>query len=1550
MTATWAAVAAWGLTAVAMTAVSWAMQQIFTPDISEPENSSTYNGANDRIGNTISEDIPIARAYGQVKLGGNKLRFNSKDDADLRIINAYSLGEIEGVINHIINDIDWYTLTGAHTKTEYKGTRTQIADGRFTDNASAYRSMAYTAFTFVKNDQQIGYDPNIVEIIKGLKCAPLAGGANVFTRNPAVMLYDWYKNVEGYADLDLDLNVFKSLEALCDAIPANAGYCSEYPVNDDDHVKATTKYSEDYWPYYATNSLNLLTGSWLKNAWAAGLGVVANQRFHIDLGTAKIIKQIYYENGIHLGGSSDGGVQNFTLWGSNNATAFAELTYGIDTNWTELTVSQNTFDQHTESDIADPKYITVTNTTAYRYYAFKFADNYGGVNMGIRRIELQGPVPRYRFDYVFDTDITINDAKKVLWQAFNGRVINSQGKLKPVWDWDKEADGAGGIANKTVRFAFTEDNIIKDTITWYQPEKPNIYRIHFLDSTAATPYQRTSVEERDERDINLNGEVLKDETCLYIIDPDAARRRCKFKYNRARYTDYVCNLTSFSSASKLELYDLVTVTHSLPGWTTKQFLITGRDEDEYGRPTFTLDAYFPGVYDDATIGVQPGYASVLPNPYSVYPVTNMALVEGGFVAGDGTWILFVTLTFTRPNSSFWFRGQVWTSVDDGATYGFYGNTTTGEGFRIDPSKAGFAAGNTLYVKVLSENVNGVVQSINEVTPESILIYGKLTVPADVTMFSATVEDSGVLLKWNAISNRDLSGYEIKQNGVVITTVMNGTSYRTGFLAAGLYTFSIIAIDSSGNLSTTVAEIDIVIYLPSTPSPSAAAVGEWAVVTWADCKTSMPIAYYKVNTVKQSNSLRYTERINWVGLKAYDIIAVDIAGNESATGSTSLTVTALLAVTDIIPTGLTYAIKLALTYTKYTGFECVEIWASATSNWASAVKVGETADTIWQHNGLSLIATRYYWTRTRDIYGNYSAWYPSSSTSGVIGTTSANPTDYLTALAGAITEDELYIDLSSRIDLIDTSDFVLEGGTIEENIVAGMNGAFSGLSDVQAILRASLDSQGTLLDALETEIAGLTSTEWSATGDYILGKYVLYTVDSKIYRCLIAYTYAVEGTKTPGVDTDYWEEADSIAVLVAAIEDRVDVLEVDYGLVDGRLTIAESSIVTNADNISLTSTVIVGPVALVAGILETGIIVEDVGDVVNIDVRISQAQIEVNGANAEIILHAALLDGIEGRLSTAEIDINAAEASIILKASQADLDVLGGGLSVVEETLSAAELQWTVKLNGAGRVAGVGLMLGAVSSEFIILADKFQVVNPADTMAPKAVFTVGNINGVSAVGINGDLIVDGSILARNIGANEIIANVANIKDALITNAKIANATIEEGKIKDATITGAKIALATIENANIKDVTIETAKIKDLNVTTLKIAGNAVTNSLSVYTAAGLACTKGGAVTTIQSLAIAATGAPIFLTFSCNMNNGYGESAGIFYIYRDGTLIYNSSFIVAMQEVSSDYCMYCFNMTDAPAAGNHTYYIKYLNDMVAADSTVTCRSLMLMEIKK
>lgn len=170
-----------------------------------------------------------------------------------------------------------------------------------------------------------------------------------------------------------------------------ATYTSQYPAGySTTYVKATSEgYGTDYSAWRATDPSKSLTGTYQNNSWLTNAST--NQRFHIDLGSGKIIRRIYYENQLTTGGAQTNlGIRNVTFWGSNDSGAFSTLTYGTDTNWTQLTLSDSEFDQHTAADTADPKYSLVTNSTEYRYYAIKIADNWGdGSSIGVRRIELQ---------------------------------------------------------------------------------------------------------------------------------------------------------------------------------------------------------------------------------------------------------------------------------------------------------------------------------------------------------------------------------------------------------------------------------------------------------------------------------------------------------------------------------------------------------------------------------------------------------------------------------------------------------------------------------------------------------------------------------------------------------------------------------------------------------------------------------------------------------------------------------------------------------------------------------------------------------------------------------------------------------------------------------------------------------------------------------------------------------------------------------------------------------------------------------------------------------
>jgi hypothetical protein len=101
-----------------------------------------------------------------------------------------------------------------------------------------------------------------------------------------------------------------------------------------------------------------------------------------------------------------------------------------------------------------------------------------------------------------------------------------------------------------------------------------------------------------------------------------------------------------------------------------------------------------------------------------------------------------------------------------------------------------------------------------------------------------------------------------------------------------------------------------------------------------------------------------------------------------------------------------------------------------------------------------------------------------------------------------------------------------------------------------------------------------------------------------------------------------------------------------------------------------------------------------------------------------------------------------------------------------------QANWTVRINagkidGTPVIAGVGLGVDSkTGSNFIVMADRFAFVSPTYTSnggvsQMKYPFVIGTVGGVSTVGIQGALVVDGSITANKIKTNTLSALSANM---------------------------------------------------------------------------------------------------------------------------------------------------------------------------------------------
>jgi hypothetical protein len=151
------------------------------------------------------------------------------------------------------------------------------------------------------------------------------------------------------------------------------------------------------------------------------------------------------------------------------------------------------------------------------------------------------------------------------------------------------------------------------------------------------------------------------------------------------------------------------------------------------------------------------------------------------------------------------------------------------------------------------------------------------------------------------------------------------------------------------------------------------------------------------------------------------------------------------------------------------------------------------------------------------------------------------------------------------------------------------------------------------------------------------------------------------------------------------------------------------------------------------------------------------------------------EGLEGTVNVAQQDINTLGGEVTTLAGRVDTEE--NKSVAIEEKLWAGTTgegtaenpddgsllgQYTLRIvqdiDGNRRVAGIGLSMGEETpSEMVVMVDKFMIVDPADTNNQGAtpVFTIGSVNGVSQVGIRGELLVDGSVTTDAIKTGTIV---------------------------------------------------------------------------------------------------------------------------------------------------------------------------------------------------
>ncbi len=139
--------------------------------------------------------------------------------------------------------------------------------------------------------------------------------------------------------------------------------------------------------------------------------------------------------------------------------------------------------------------------------------------------------------------------------------------------------------------------------------------------------------------------------------------------------------------------------------------------------------------------------------------------------------------------------------------------------------------------------------------------------------------------------------------------------------------------------------------------------------------------------------------------------------------------------------------------------------------------------------------------------------------------------------------------------------------------------------------------------------------------------------------------------------------------------------------------------------------------------------------------------------------------------TAESDLRSmlqvrdAEGRVDAKINAVSTTVAGHTASIIEliASVDGVSAEWGVAIDIDGNVVGLVRLDGSLTeSTFTVVADKFQVAQPGSAGGdPVPVFVIASVNGVNKLALRGDMLIDGTILARHISVSSLSAITANV---------------------------------------------------------------------------------------------------------------------------------------------------------------------------------------------
>ncbi len=401
----------------------------------------------------------------------------------------------------------------------------------------------------------------------------------------------------------------------------------------------------------------------------------------------------------------------------------------------------------------------------------------------------------FECNVVLDTGKSLFDNLNILAMGCRGYIPYVQGKYQLIIDKTRASQFTftkdhiiGGIA---IRGEAKEDKFNQVIVKFANPDR------NWQDDIAIWP-PAGSLEETgylaEDGGILLKDEIELDTITNYYQARDLARVFLLRSRNQLK-----TQITTTSEGLAYSVGDVISITHTTPGWLAKPFIIEEMTINEDLTVDFQCVEYDGTIYIYDENAEQSAYPDTyLPDPSTVRKPLSLSVTEDSDVNADGTVRYKANIDWDAPDDLFITEYHVQAKLSTASQY--VQRTTSETYYIVNNLKPG-----TYNVRIRSVNSN--IGAYSDWVSTTVVIGGKVTANAAPSNVTASGKLKQILVDWDDPTSSDHKESQVFRNtannsGASTKIATTSASYYidTTVIPGTAYYYWVKSVDRSGNVS------------------------------------------------------------------------------------------------------------------------------------------------------------------------------------------------------------------------------------------------------------------------------------------------------------------------------------------------------------------------------------------------------------------------------------------------------------------------------------------------------------------------------------------------------------------------------------------------------------------------------------------------------------------------------------------------------------------------------------------------------------------------------